>query len=768
VNGGWLKVKDGERRFPGGPRLDAVSKVTGREKYAADLYSGKFLWAGVKRALVPHARLTAVHTESALTLPGIQRVLTHRDIAGSNRVGLIKNDQPVLVDEKIRHAGDAVALVLAESREILTAALGRITFDHEPLPGAFDVEEALKSEAPKVHETNEEGNLLRCVTITRGDADRALRESDVVVEGVFETQRQEHAYLETEAGWAYVDDRGVLTIIASTQTPYRDRIEIAHSLGLEMEKVRVAAGYLGGAFGGKDGITVQCLLGLAALNADGVPVKMWWDRAESFLAGVKRLPARMYYRLGAKKDGSLDGLSCRLYFDAGAYAGLSGEIMTMGTEHAGSAYLIPNVSVEGRCVYTNNPVGGPFRGFGVPQVTFAMEQAVDMIAEKLSMDPLELRRKNALKVGDVNCLGVELKYSTGIGECIARVMEHPFWKERGAWKRAAPKWKKRGTGVGCMGHAIGYPALVPDQANAMLELKKDGTIRLYSSLPDLGQGNASTYLRIASAVLDQDPEAMEVVQPDTDHGLPSGSSSASRTTYTFGNAVINAAEALKQTILGCAARFFGSPDTRGLTLVPGRVLSAMSGKEVRLADIARLLGDDERSQKGFFRAPYDESTIDRFYLGAHVLFSYGAHLARIEVDTLTGGIEVKDYLAVTDAGAVIDRSIYDQQVHGSVAQGIGYALTEDYAAHDGMPDATGLSTYIIPTSLDLPDVVSVPVEPFEETGPFGMKGIGEVVISGCLPAISNAFYDACGVRITRAPLTQERVLSLIAGEGGGE
>lgn len=761
-------MKDSERRFPDGPRLDAVSKVTGREKYAADYYSGKFLWAGVKRALIPHARLGAVHTGSALALPGVFRVLTHRDIAGSNRVGLVKNDQPVLADNTIRHAGDAVALVLADTRETLAAALERITFDHEPVPGVFDVEEALESEAPKVHEANEEGNLVRCVTIAKGDAGAALRESDVVVEGFFETSRQEHAYLETEAGWAHVDDRGVLTIIASTQTPYRDRAEIARSLGLELEKVRVAAPYLGGAFGGKDGITVQCLLGLAALNTDGVPVKMWWDRAESFLAGVKRLPARMYYRVGAKKDGTLHGLTGRLYFDAGAYAGLCGEIMAMGAEHAGSAYLIPNVSIEGRCVYTNNPVGGPFRGFGVPQATFAMEQAVDMLAEKLSLDPLEVRRKNALKAGDVNCLGVKLTYTTGIRECIDRIMEHPFWKERCTWKSSAPEWKKRGTGVGCMGHAVGYPALVPDQANAMLELKKDGTIRLYSSLPDMGQGNASTYLRIASAILDQDPGTMELVQPDTDHGLPSGSSSASRTTYTFGNAVIKAAEALKSTILGCAARIFGPSDAGGPLLVPGKVRDAISGREVPLADIARFLRDNERSQKGFFRAPSDESTIERFYLGAHVLFSYGAHLARIEVDTLTGGIEVVDYVAVTDAGAVIDRSLYDQQVQGSVAQGIGYALTEDYAAPGGMHATQNLSTYIVPTSLDLPDVVSVPVEPFEETGPFGMKGIGEVVISGCLPAIANAFYDACGVRITRAPFTPERVLSLISREGGGE
>ncbi len=758
-------MTDGPKRFLDGPRLDAFSKVTGSERYSADYYSDRFLWAGAKRVLVPHARLLAIHTDDARAVPGVVRVLTHRDIAGTNRIGVVRNDQPVLIDEKVRRCGDAVALVLARNKEALRAAIEGITFDHEPLPGIFDAEEALKESAPRVHEGNEDGNLLKAVTVQTGDTGAAFHECDVVVDGVFETSRQEHAYLETEAGWAYVDDRGVLTIVASTQTPYRDRAEIAKALGLAVEKVRVEAPYLGGAFGGKDGITVQCLLGLAALNSGGVPVKMWWDRPESFLAGVKRLPARMYFRLGAKCDGTFHALSCRLHFDAGAYSSLGGEVMTMGAEHAGSAYRIPNVHVEGYCAYTNNPVGGPFRGFGVPQVTAGMEQVVDMIAEKLSMDPLDVRRINAVRHGDKNFLGVKLEHSTGLTECIGRLVEHPLWKDREAWKRSAPKWKKRGTGVGCMGHGVGYPALIPDEANARLDLMKDGTVRLYYSVPDMGQGNAGTYARIAGAVLNQDPETIELLHPDTDCNLPSGTSSASRTTYTFGNAVIAAAEALKAMILEGAAKMLGSSSTGGLVLLPGRIRDAGSGREVPLASVAEALDDRERSQKGYFRAPHDDSTIDRFYMGGHVLFSYGAHLARIEVDTLTGRIDVVDYVAVTDGGTVLNRSVYDQQVEGSIAQGIGYALMEDYLVSQGRHETGDLATYIIPTSVDLPDMVSITVEPEERTGPFGMKGIGEVVISGSLPAIANAFHDACGVRIMRSPLTQERVLSALTGKG---
>ena len=754
-------MRDLKKDFLEGPRFDALSKVTGRERYSADYYSGKFLWAGVKRALVPHARLIAVHKDRAEALPGVVRVLTCRDIGGTNRVGVVKSDQPVLIEEKIRHCGDAVALVIAENREALNAAIQNITFDHEPLPGVFDAEEALRDGAPKVHEENKNGNLLNAVTVQKGDTDRGFSESDVVVEGVFETSRQEHAYLETEAGWALMDDSGVLVVTASTQTPYRDRTEIARALGLDIEKVRVIAPYLGGAFGGKDGITVQCLLGLAVLHSKGMPVKMWWDRQESFLAGVKRLPARVYYRLGAKKDGTFEALSCRLYFDAGAYSVLGGEVMAMGAEHTASVYRIPNVNVEGYCAYTNNPVGGPFRGFGVPQVTAAMEQAVDMVAEKLGMDPLEIRRNNALERGDRNCFDVELQHSTGIGECIERLFEHPLWKEREEWRRSSRGWKLRGTGVGCMGHAIGYPPLVPDEANARLKLKKDGTVRLYSGISDMGQGNAATYLRIAAAVLDQDPQTMELVNPDTDHGLPSGTSSASRTTYVFGNAVIKAAHALKGAILARSAEAFRMPDADSLVLLPGRVRDSISGREMPLSGIAGLMNDEECSREGYFRAPHDDSTIERFYLGTHVLFSYGAHLARIEIDTLTGRIDVVDYVAATDAGVVINRNVYDQQVQGAVAQGIGYALTEDYRATQGRHETTDLATYIIPTSMDLPDMTSVAVETVEETGPFGMKGIGEVVISGCVPAIANAFFDACGVRLYGAPFTPEMVLSVL-------
>jgi CO/xanthine dehydrogenase Mo-binding subunit len=744
------------------PRFDAVTKVTGRERYAADYYGEDFLWTGVKRAGIPHALLKAIHTGKVRDIPGVAAVLTHEDVKGTNRYGIIRKDEPVLADKKIHHCGDAVALVLAEDREALRRAIENISFDYEPLPGVFDPEEALKEGAIPVHEDNSEGNVIRYVPVETGNPGSAFNECDTVVEAVFEVPRQEHAYLETEAGWAYFDKDGQLVIIVATQTPFRDRFEIAPALGLDMEKIHLIVPYLGGAFGGKDGITVQCLLGLAALHSGGRSVKMWWDRQESFLASVKRLPARMYYRLGAKGDGTLHALECRLYFDGGAYASLGGEIMTLAAEHAGSAYRIPHVSIKGWCVYTNNPVGGPFRGFGVPQVTAAMEQMMDILALKIKMDPLEIRKKNTVRRGDKNCLGVTLTHSTGAGECLKVLSEHPLWKEKDTWKALAGPFKARGVGIACMAHAMGYPPMVPDVANAKIEITEEGKIRVYAGVVDMGQGNASTYLQIAGEILSQGVTDMELVLPDTERTLPSGSSSASRTTYTYGNALIKAAAALKSRMLEKASSLIPGSGAEECILAEGRVIHKPTGKEIPFHDLALFFDESERVCTDTFTMPVVEGMNDVIYMGPHIIYSYGAHLVYIEIDMLTGKAEIKQYLAVTDAGKVINPQAYEQQIQGAIAQGIGYALHEDYKVEGGVSRTPDLASYIIPTSMDTPEIISIPIEMGEESGPFGMKGVGEIAMSGPMPAIANAICDACGIRISRSPYTAEKILSALS------
>jgi len=554
--------------------------------------------------------------------------------------------------------------------------------------------------------------------------------------------------------------------VCSTQTPFRDRMEVAEALGVDANQVRIMAPYVGGAFGGKDGVTVQTLLGLAALHAGGRPVKMWWDREESFIASTKRHPARMYYKLGAKRDGTPHYLGVKVYLDTGPYDHLGGVVLALALEHAGGPYRIPHASLKGWCVYTNNPIGGAFRGFGVPQVTAAMEQMMDMLAAKLGMDPLKLRLKNALKLGDQTCVGKTLVSSTGPIECLELVSKHDLWKQRETWKASAGPLKRRGVGVAALIHASGYGPVVPDVANAKVELTDEGRIRVYCGVVDMGQGNAATNLQIVSALLSQEANQIELVQPDTDRTLPSGSASASRCTYTFANALIGAVELLKSRILQKAADFLMVLSKEEMTLIPGGVRHLPSAREIPLSKMAQWLNEDERVAVWHFRAPTARDNIEveddlKLHGMPHTLFSYGAHLACVEVDEPTGRVDVKHYLAVHDCGKVINPQIYDQQIQGGIAQGLGYALYEDFEVADGRILTPDLFTYTIPTAADVPEIESIAVEIYEPTGPFGLKGVGEISTSGPLPAIANAVADACGIRLFRSPYTAERVLTAI-------
>jgi CO/xanthine dehydrogenase Mo-binding subunit len=754
------------------PRYDAYAKVAGKEKYAVDYYADNQLWIGVKRAGVPHAVLGKIDPGRALKIPGVLKVLTYQDVKGSNRQGVIRKDQPVLVDSRIRHCGDALAIILAENKSVLRQAIDAIAVDYDLLPGVHDIDKALEDGAPLVHEDNPTGNILLHGELSTGSGLKSEHHCDAFVEACFETQSQEHAYLETESGWAFVDDSGKLVIVCSTQTPFRDRSETAEALGLDVEGVRIIAPYPGGAFGGKDGITVQTLLGLAALNSGGRPVKMCWDRQESFKAGSKRHSARMFYRLGAKRDGTLHFLDAKLYFDTGPYDHLGGVVATLAMEHAGGPYRIPNVVIQSWAVYTNNPIGGAFRGFGVAQATAAIEQMIDMLAQKLGMDPLQLRLKNALRLGDRNCVGKTISSSTGIVECLETIRESSLWRGAGQWKGKAGLFRRRGVGICAVMQASGYGPVVPDYANAKVELTSDGKICVYCGVVDMGQGTASTCVQIAGSILGQDSANMELVLPDTDRTLPSGSASASRCMYTFGNALIKACNELKNRILQKGADLLMASSSDELVLIPGAVRHLPSGKEAPLTYLSKFFGAGERTALGYFRAPTARDILNvheniRLHGMPHTLFSYGAQLACIEVDELTGSVEVIGFLSVTDCGKVINRQLYDQQIHGGIAQGIGYALTEELLMEQGRILNKDYSTYLIPTSMDIPDLDTVAVEIYEHSGPYGLKGVGEISVNGPLPAIANALADACGIRIFKTPLTPERVLEAMAGINTG-
>ncbi len=746
-------------------RADGAAKATGVERYATDNFGADLLWAGVRRAGIPHGRIRCVDTAAAKNLPGVVAVLTGNDVPGSNRQGIVHKDQPVLCTDKVRHHGDAVALVMAADRTTLEKALSLIHLEIDPLPGVFGVDDALAPGAPLVHEENRDGNILLKGEIRTGQAVETLDTCEIVIEETFEVPMAAHAFLETENGVAWQEPDGKIVLIVSTQAPFRDKWEIGHALGVPLDRLRVIGPFPGGAFGGKDGATVQCLLVLAAQHAGGRPVKMWWDRVESMVAGYKRHAARMHYRLGAGADGTLRALSCRLYYDTGAYAHLGGEVMALGMEHAAGPYRIPHTLIEGWCVYTNNPIAGAMRGFGVAQVSFAFEGMMDRLATKLGMDPLELRLKNALRQGEKNGAGVTLTQPTGIVTCIERLREHPLWQDRKNWIAGAGLFKKRGVGVAAVFNAMGYGRGLPDSAIAKVELTPEGRILLSCGVSDMGQGNATAFLQIAGQILRQENDAIELIQPDTERTLPSGSASASRTTYTYGNALIRAAEELRQRIVGRAALMLLVDTLEDLELLPGRVRHPATGRELPIAALAATMTEPERICISQFLMPVVRDVPDTgkaFVIGfPHLLFSYAAHLACVEVDELTGAVGVKAYLAVTEAGRVLNPQGFEQQVQGAIAQGIGYALCEEVKLAEGRILTPDFATYIIPGAPDIPEMTSLAVEAYEPSGPYGMKGVGEVGINGPLPAIAGAVSGACGIEITRAPLNAERIMEAL-------
>jgi len=752
-------------------RPDAQAKVTGAEKYAADIYGENLLWAGAKRAGVAHGRILQIGADAASKVPGVVKILTGADVPGANRQGIVYKDQPVLAVDKVRYTGDAVALVIAEDRAALKKALSLITVDIDPLPAVFSVDEALAPEAPLVHENHPGGNVLLRATVQAGLGKAALASCDIILEETFEVPMQAHAFLETENGVAWQEPDGRIVMIASTQAPFRDCWEIGAALGLSMDKLRVISPYLGGGFGGKDGATVQCLLALAALHAGGRRVKMVWEREENFAAGYKRHAVLLHYRLGAKSDGTLEALHCRLYYNTGAYAHLGGEVMALGMEHAGGPYRIPHTHIEGWCVYTNTPIAGAMRGFGVAQVSFAFEGMMDKLAARLNMNPLTLRRRNALRRGDRNTSGVTMTQSTGMADCLDALEASPLWQNREAWKKEAEPFKKRGVGISAVFNGMGYGRGLPDSAIAKIEITPEGKIRVYNGVVDMGQGNATAFVQIAGQILCQEETDIELIQPDTGRTLPSGSSSAGRTTYTYGNALIAAAEELRRKIIGRAALMLLADTLDHLELVPGHIRNLTTGHEIPLRMISALMPAEDRVCISQFLMPVARDRLDtgkEFIIGfPHLIFSYAAHLAAIEVDELTGAIEVKSYAAATEAGHVLNPQTFAQQAQGAIAQGIGYALYEEIVTDQGRLLTPDFTTYHIPGAMDVPDIESQTVASWEPSGPYGMKGAGEVCTNGPLPAIAGALADACGIRMTRSPLTPERVLSALAQKPSG-
>jgi CO/xanthine dehydrogenase Mo-binding subunit len=665
-------------------------------------------------------------------------------------------DQPVLCEDKVCYEGDAVALVAAEDPETADRALNLIKVDYEALPVVTDPVEAMKPDSPRVHEA---GNIYRHGHIKNGDVESAFKQCAVVVENTYRTGRQMHMFLETEAGVGFLDENGNVVIYVGGQAPYRDQLQIARALGIPREKIRVVSSIVGGAFGGKDEITVQIHLALLALKTKR-PVKMVLSREESGIAGMKRHSVIITVRTGADSQGKLLVNQVRIISDTGAYASLGGTILDVSMETCCGPYNIPNVDIEAYCVYTNNGFSAAFRGFGAPQSIFAMESQIDIIAEKLQIDKLEIRKRNVIHEGDVSTFGVKIPGSIGINETLEAASKSDLWLHRNEHKaqRSEP-WCRRGVGIASALKGFTFGAL-PDFGAASITLNEDGTFAVGVSCPDMGQGNVTAYTQIAAEELRCQIEEVCIDSADTALAPDTGGSTASRSLYVGGNAIVRAAQKMRELLLSHGSQMLGEPESK-LECRDGEIVVRGDLKrKATYASIAAHTRAQFRVEAGF-DVPRFEQPIEGTIEIPHWSFMYATAVALVEVDTLTGKTRTLRFLIAPDSGKVVNPQGFRGQCEGAVVQGLGYALTENAIIENGHLLTPNFATYLIPTIEDAPDLEVVPVETYEKTGPFGAKGVGEIAIVPVAAAISNAIYDATGVRSFTLPITPERLFNAL-------
>lgn len=716
------------------PRPDAPGKVTGATRYPGDLVRPGMLHLKVVFAGRPHARIRSIDTSAALCHPGVVAVFTAAAVP-YNAFGLIDADQPVLCGDVVRFEGDKVALVAAESKAAAAAGARLVAVEYEDLPAVTDPRTALAPDAPLVHRQRGT-NLLIHVPIRKGDAARALAEADVALDGDFATSWQEHAFLQPEAGIAFVDEQERVVVETAGQWLHEDRRQIARMLELPEERVVIRYAAIGGAFGGREDLSIQHLLALAAWRLRR-PVALVWSREESIIGHHKRHPISIRCRWGAARDGRITAVEAEVIADGGAYASTSVEVLKVATLFASGCYEVPNISVDGYAVYTNNIPCGAFRGFGAPQAQFASEVMVTRLACALGLDPVELRRRNIYREGSIEPTRQPLPAGVSAPAVLERCVEEAHARygipypqplsRRGSGDEGAAHLR-RGIGVACGIKNVGYSFGFPEQATATVELFGRGEYEralVRVGAADVGQGSHLALRQIAAEALTLSVERIEMICDDSAEAPNAGSASASRLTLMAGRAVHDAA-------LAARAAWSRTDDRHVEATVQFRPPAT---------------------------TPLDPAT------GAgrpNYAYGYAAQAVEVEVDTLTGQVRVLSVISVHDVGKAINRQQVEGQIEGCIAQGLGYALLENLQSRDGHILTPHLSTYLLPTVLDMPpEIVPVILELADPNGPYGARGVAEMPLVPLTPAIAAAIHDAAGVWITRQPITPERVLAAL-------
>ena len=750
------------------PKVDTVEKITMGGRYVANLVVPDMLFGKILRSPIPHARIKRIDTSRLDGRPAVKAVLTHEDVPR------IKFNPPtfhhslargmprdmLILEDTVRFVGDEVAAVAATSWREAEDAIELIDVEYEELPFVLDPVVALGDEAPKIHGSS---NLAQNVDLGWGNVDEGFAQADLVVEATYRTTRVSACPMEPHVCVCIPEPDGGLTVHSSTQHVHGLQERLAFALGLPMNRIRVVKPpYVGGGFGAKLEMSLaEAICALLALKARR-PVKLELTREEEFVATFRN-PLIVTLRSGVKRDGTLTARHADAIMDSGAHVSHAGPVLWVCGTAFVSQYRCPHTRFRGKVVYTNNPVGGGFRGYGGPQGAFALEQHMDAIASELGMDPFELRLKNALRVGDPNpMLAKAAKIAErdiktyAFRECVDLAKSLARWDERENWKRQAPPGVKRGVGVACLpvwnSGCLGMPSVM-EIGGALLSVNPDGSASLIVATVDVGGGQSTVFAQMAAEILTIPPDRIKIAETDSNNSPVDAPIHASRGTYSAGYAVMKATEDAREQILQAAAELLEA-HPGDLELRHGAAVVKGTDRQVPIADVAR-------------RAQYQWP--GKAIVGKASVSPPGnppssaVQVALVEVDTDSGRVRVTKVVSVHDVGKAINPAGIEGQVHGGVRQGLGYALTEDLAVHPetGVVQAKDLLEYKMLTAADMPDVVLGVVESNEPTGPFGAKGVGEPPIIPVAAAVANAVHDAVGARVTELPISDEKVLRLL-------
>lgn len=750
-------------------RGEATSKVVGKYLYGTDFTLPGMLYGKALRSPYPHARILSIDLSRARQLQGVRVAITGDDVP--YLFGSSIRDEPFIARGKVRYAGEAVAAVAAINEEVAREAVDLIDVDYEELPGVFGVMEAMQPDSVLVHPDmgnyDMDGpyipypgtNIVNHTKIRRGDIEQGFRESDEVFEDVFTTQYVQHCSMEAHVAVAQVESDGGVMIWSSCQSPYNHLRDMAKALGLPHSMVRIICTGIGGGFGGKNFLRLEPLAVALALHSDGRPVKYAFTRDEEFIASVHKHPAHLTFKTGVKRDGTLVARKITAIFNTGGYADTGPLVARNGAFSGTGPYRFPHVWVDSYCVYTNNPLGGAFRGFGVPQLTWAHESQMDMIANRLGLDPVQIRMKNLFELGDSTCTGEVLRTSVGVKETLSRAVDVSDYVTQ--MKASDNPKVVCGRGIATM-HKL---TNTPTTSSAIIKMHQDGSVNLLVSSVELGQGINTALRQIVAERLEIPVESIKLRTPDTDYTPYDKSTSGSRSIFHMGNALMLAVDDLTLKLRAMAASLLDcSVDT--LEYRDGIVAQKDSDISITTRDIIKgrfgpagstIQGEGTFTPPGA-QVPDKETGQSR---RASAFWMYGTHIVDVEVDIETGKIKLLKVVAVHDAGTIINPEGARGQVIGGVVQGIGAALYEEMIVNDGIVTNPTFGEYKLPTTMDVPEIVPVFVESYHEEGPYGAKGLAEPALGPTPAAIANAIFNATGARVTSLPITPEKILQAL-------